>query len=63
MKLLTKLRELRTQNSVDQLFDDFHFTVELHRDETMGIGTTTYDDIQRLDIAMIASEKTNFSHK
>jgi hypothetical protein len=63
MKLLTKLRELRTQNSVDQLFEDFHFSVELHRDEAMGIGTTTYDDIQRLNISMSNTDKAYFIHK
>ncbi len=54
MKLLTRLRELRNENTIDKLFDDFHFSVELsqsehmRQDEVMGIGTTTYDDIHRL---------------
>lgn len=56
MKLLTRLRELRNENTIDSLFDNFHFSVELsqaeliHHDETMGIGTTTYEDIHRLSV-------------
>jgi hypothetical protein len=57
MKLLTRLRELRNESNIDKLFDNFHFSVELSQtelmrhDETMGIGTTTYDDIKRLNVA------------
>ena len=56
MKLLTRLRELRNESTVDKLFDDFHMSVELSqseqmRDDTeMGIGTTTYEDISRLSV-------------
>lgn len=56
MKLLTRLRELRNENTIDKLFDSFHFSVELSQSElmrhdvAMGIGTTTYDDIQRLNV-------------
>lgn len=56
MKLLTRLRELRIENAIDKLFDNFQFSVDLsqseltHHDEAMGIGTTTYDDIQRLNV-------------
>jgi hypothetical protein len=56
MKLLTRLRELRNESTIDKLFDNFYFSVELSQselmrhDETMGIGTTTYDDIQRLSV-------------
>jgi hypothetical protein len=63
MKLLNKLRELRTQNSIDQLFDNFHYTVESYSNDEIGIGTTTYDDIQRLNIAMAGSENNRYSHK
>ena len=62
MKLLTRLRELRNDSTIDKLFDNFHFSVELSQseltrhDEAMGIGTTTYDDIQRLSI-----ENSNFA--
>jgi hypothetical protein len=61
MKLLTRLRELRNESTIDKLFDNFHFSVELSQSElmrhheTMGIGTTTYDDIHRLTI-----ENNNF---
>jgi hypothetical protein len=54
MKLLTRLRELRSENTIDKLFDNFYFSVELSQsermrhDEAVGIGTTTYDDIHRL---------------
>jgi hypothetical protein len=56
MKLLTRLRELRNENTIDKLFDDFHFSVELNQselmrhNEVMGIGTTTYEDIHRLSV-------------
>ena len=43
MKLLTKLRELRIGNAVNP-FDQFHFSMDHYRDDTMGIGTTTFDD-------------------
>jgi hypothetical protein len=62
MKLLTRLRELRHENTIDKLFDNFYFSVELSQselmrhDEAMGIGTTTYDDIQRLN-----TENSNFA--
>jgi len=61
MKLLTRLRELRNESTIDKLFDSFHFSVELSQpelmrhDEAMGIGTTTYDDIHRLN-----AENSNF---
>lgn len=64
MKILTRLRELRMQNPVEQLFDNFHFSVELSQseimghDEVMGIGTTTYDDIHRLSIEHNHFEKS-----
>lgn len=56
MKLLTRLRELRNDNTADKLFDNLPFSLEQHQsehmrhDEVMGIGTTTYDDIQRLNV-------------
>jgi hypothetical protein len=56
MKLLTRLRELRNESTIDKLFDNFHFSVDLSQseltrhDEAIGIGTTTYDDIQRLNV-------------
>lgn len=54
MKLLTRLRELRNESTIDKLFDDYHLPVELSQSEQMrhdtemGIGTTTYEDIRRL---------------
>ena len=66
MKLLTRLRELRHENAINNLFDYLHFSVELSQsekvrhDETMGIGTTTYDDIQRLNIENSNFAKSNF---
>ena len=48
MKLLTRLRELRIGNAVNP-FDQFHFSMDHYRDDTMGIGTTTFDDIKRLN--------------
>jgi hypothetical protein len=57
MKLLTRLRELRNENAIDTLFDNFHFSVELgqaeatRHDTAMGIGTTTYEDIHRVSNA------------
>lgn len=56
MKLLTRLRELRNENTIDKLFDNLHFSVELsqseltRQDEAMGIGATTYGDIHRLNV-------------
>jgi hypothetical protein len=48
MKLLTRLRELRTQSSIEELFDNFHYTVEGISADVMGLGATTSDDIARL---------------
>lgn len=48
MKLLTRLRELRIGNAVNR-FDQFHFSMNHYHDDTMGIGTTTFDDIKRLN--------------
>ena len=47
MKLLTRLRELRIENEVNP-FDQFHFSMDHYHDDTIGIGTTTFDDIKRL---------------
>jgi len=49
MKLLTRLRELRSQEPLEQFFDCFHYTVDGYCSETMGIGSTTHDDIIRLN--------------
>ena len=64
MKLLTRLRELRNENTIDKLFDDFHLSVELSQSELirhdteMGVGTTTYEDIYRLNIDNNDSNKS-----
>lgn len=53
MKLLTRLRELRIENEVNpnevNPFDQFHFSMNHYHDDTIGIGTTTFDDIKRLN--------------
>jgi hypothetical protein len=48
MKLLTRLRELRIENAINS-FDQFHFPSDSYHHDTIGIGTTTYDDILRLN--------------
>lgn len=53
MKLLNRLRELRSDNHVIP-FDDFQFQCDHYHDDHIGIGATVYDDIARLDI-----EKSN----
>lgn len=47
MKLLTRLRELRIENTVNP-FDHFNFSMNHYHDDMIGIGTTTFDDIKRL---------------
>lgn len=48
MKLLNRLRELRIENAINP-FDHFHFSTDDYYDDTIGIGTTTFDDIKRLN--------------
>lgn len=48
MKLLTRLRELRIDNHVNP-FDQFHFSMDHYHNDTIGIGTMTFDDIKRLN--------------
>ena len=53
MKLLNRLRELRSDKHVYP-FDHFQFQCDHYHDDHIGIGATVYDDIARLDI-----EKSN----
>jgi len=57
MKLLTRLRELRTQEPLEQFFDCFHYTVDGYCGETIGVGSTTHDDIIRLNDESFNIEK------
>lgn len=51
MKLLTRLRELREHSPVDELFDNFHYSPESYRADTIGIGSMSHEDIVRLDFS------------
>lgn len=49
MKLLTRLRELRIENEINSI-DDYRFSMSHYHDDTLGIGTMTFDDIMRLNL-------------
>jgi hypothetical protein len=59
MKLLTRLRELRTHEPLEQFFDGFHYAVDGYCGEAMGIGSTTHDDIIRLNNESLNFEKND----
>jgi hypothetical protein len=62
MKLLNRLRELRIDNHANP-FDYFHFSMDHYHDNTIGIGTTTFDDIKRLDQESDNLEAINCNQK
>jgi len=57
MKLLTRLRELRTEDPLEQLFDNFHYSIESFNSEAIGLGTTTFEDIIRINDDSLNVEK------
>ena len=61
MKLLTRLRDLRKENiteskNVDTLVNNQHQNI-------LGVGTTTVDDILRLDIANTHHHSFYYEHQ
>ena len=63
MKLLTRLRELRIENEIDSV-DDYCFSMSHYHDDTLGIGTITFDDIMRLNLESnnLESNKLKVNH-
>jgi hypothetical protein len=62
MKLLTRLRELRIENTINPL-DQFYFSLDHYHDDTIGIGTMTFDDIKRLNQESNHLESHHSNHK
>lgn len=59
MKLLTRLRELRIEDPVENLFENFHYSLESFNGEALGLGTTTHEDIIRIHDDSYNIEKNN----
>ncbi len=57
MKLLNRLRELRIEDPVEQLFENFHYSIESFNHEIIGLGATTHDDIKRVNNETFHIEK------
>jgi hypothetical protein len=62
MKLLTRLRELRIEDPVEQLFDNFHYSIESFNTEALGLGTTVHEDIIRINDDSFNIEKNNLKN-
>ena len=63
MKLKTRLRKLRIENEINSI-DDYRFSMSHYHDDTLGIGTITFEDIMRLNLESnnLESNKLKVNH-